>query len=179
MNRAVGRLTVPQDEKQRLQETESRSREDLHTRLEGMTSEVQQFIDLKEHPENQPQNIETDELCVYPWTARVRPPLTRRHSFRHKFKSFIDQYELRELQFHALLRTKELEVQYQVARYEQQRKAQEAEATKSKQLTTQVSTFSQTETELRSQLSIYVEKFKQVSPTHSYPLILSIYPYIT
>jgi hypothetical protein len=30
-------------------------------------------------------------------------------------------------------------------------------------LTRQVSTFSQTETELRTQLNIYVEKFKQVS----------------
>jgi len=58
---------------------------------------------------------------------------------------------------------KELEVQYQQARYEGQRKAQEQEANKSKQLTSQVSTFSQTETELRSQLNIYVEKFKQVS----------------
>jgi len=57
---------------------------------------------------------------------------------------------------------KELEVQYQLARYESQRKAQEQEASKSRQLTTQVSTFSQTETELRSQLNIYVEKFKQV-----------------
>lgn len=88
--------------------------------------------------------------------------LTNVKRFKQKFKSFIDQYELRELQFYSLLRTKELEVQYQGARYEQQRKAQEQEATKSRQLTTQVSTFSQTETELRSQLNIYVDKFKQV-----------------
>lgn len=82
--------------------------------------------------------------------------------FRQKFKSFIDQYELRELQFHSLLRTKELEIQYHMARLEQQRKQQEVESSKSNQLTRQVSTFSQTETELRTQLNIYVEKFKQV-----------------
>jgi hypothetical protein len=70
---------------------------------------------------------------------------------------------MREAQFQSILRMKELEVQYQQARYEGQRKAQEQEASKSKQLTSQVSTFSQTETELRSQLNIYVEKFKQVS----------------
>lgn len=63
---------------------------------------------------------------------------------------------------------KELEVQYQSARYEAQRKAQEQEANKSKQLTSQVSTFSQTETELRSQLNIYVEKFKQVGDPIKY-----------
>jgi len=52
-----------------------------------------------------------------------------------------------------------------MARLEQQRKAQELESSKSHQLTRQVSTFSQTETELRSQLNIYVEKFKQVEDT--------------
>ena len=36
---------------------------------------------------------------------------------------------------------------------------------RSRQLSAQVSTFSQTETELRSQLNIYVEKFKQVEDT--------------
>jgi Myosin-like coiled-coil protein len=54
-------------------------------------------------------------------------------------------------------------VQYHIAQLEKQRRAQEMESTKSHQLTRQVSTFSQTETELRSQLNIYVEKFKQVS----------------
>ena len=60
------------------------------------------------------------------------------------------------------MRTKECEVQYNVARYEQQRKLAENETTRSRTLSAQVSTFSQTETELRSQLNIYVEKFKQV-----------------
>ena len=85
--------------------------------------------------------------------------------FRQKFRSFCEQYELRELHFQALMRTKECEVQYNLARYEQQRKEADSQAKKSQNLTTQVSTFSQTETELRSQLNIYVEKFKQVSST--------------
>ena len=82
--------------------------------------------------------------------------------FRQKYKSFMEQYELRELQFHSLLRTKEIEVQYQSARFEQQKKAQEQEAGRCRQLTAQVSTFSHTENELRNQLNVYVEKFKQV-----------------
>lgn len=61
------------------------------------------------------------------------------------------------------MRTKECEVQYNVARFEQQRKLAENETTRSRTLSAQVSTFSQTETELRSQLNIYVEKFKQAS----------------
>jgi hypothetical protein len=72
---------------------------------------------------------------------------------------------MRELQFQSLLRQKDLEIQAQLAMLEQQRKAQEMESSKSHQLTRQVSTFSQTETELRSQLNIYVEKFKQVRPS--------------
>lgn len=82
--------------------------------------------------------------------------------FRHKFKSFLEQYELREIHFYSLMRTKECEVQYTLARYEQQRKLADAEALRARTLNAQVSTFTQTETELRSQLNIYVEKFKQV-----------------
>jgi hypothetical protein len=88
---------------------------------------------------------------------------TRR--FRQRFKSLIDQYELRELHFHSLMRTKELEVQYNMARYERERKAAEQEMARSRALNSQVLTFSKTESELRSQLNIYVDKFKQVCIT--------------
>ena len=64
--------------------------------------------------------------------------------------------------------TKECEVHFNVARYEHQRKLAENESTRSRTLTAQVNTFSQTETELRSQLNIYVEKFKQVSENLQY-----------
>lgn len=82
--------------------------------------------------------------------------------FKQRFKSLIDQYELRELHFHSLMRTKELEVQYNLARFERERKMAEQELARSKALNAQVLTFSKTEAELRSQLNIYVEKFKQV-----------------
>lgn len=48
------------------------------------------------------------------------------------------------------------------AKYEEQRRIAESEAARCRALTAQVSTFSHTEAELRSQLNIYVEKFKQV-----------------
>lgn len=133
------------DELHKLETSEGAARQELHERLEHLVADVDDCIAASELPETQNQaDLELDEL------------------FRQKFKSFIDQYELRELQFHSLLRTKELEIQYQMARLEQQRKQQEAESSKSHQLTRQVSTFSQTETELRQQLNIYVEKFKQM-----------------
>jgi hypothetical protein len=49
-----------------------------------------------------------------------------------------------------------------MARFEDKRKAAEAEVARSRALNSQVMTFSKTETELRNQLNIYVEKFKQV-----------------
>jgi len=56
-------------------------------------------------------------------------------------------------------------VQWNLARYDRQKKLADNEIARSRQLSSQVSTFSQTETELRSQLNIYVEKFKQVEDT--------------
>ena len=84
------------------------------------------------------------------------------YRFKTRFKSLIDQYELRELHFHSAMRTKEIEVQWNMARYEEQKKASEAEARRANQLNSQVLTFTKTETELRNQLNVYVEKFKQV-----------------
>lgn len=86
--------------------------------------------------------------------------------FRVRFKSFIEQYELRELHFHSLMRTKELEVQYHQSRYEREKKTAEAEASKARHLQAQVQAFTKTETELRNQLNTYVEKFKQVGDSH-------------
>lgn len=60
------------------------------------------------------------------------------------------------------MRTKELEVQFNLARFEREKKNYESELARSRQLNSQVQTFSKTETELRNQLNVYVEKFKQV-----------------
>lgn len=109
-------------------------------------------------------NAENDEMWVYQLYLGLYQTANQMNRFRAKFKSFVDQYEVREVHFQHLLRTKELEVQWNLARYEQQRKQAEQEALRAKALHAQVSTFSQTEAELRSQLNIYVEKFKQVRP---------------
>lgn len=99
-------------------------------------------------------------MPIYPHVADV---LTS-SSFRVRFKSFIDQYELRELHFHSLMRTKELEVQFHMSRFEREKKAADAESVKCRQLQAQVSNFTKTESELRAQLNVYVDKFKQVRP---------------
>ncbi|KAI9671562.1 MAG: hypothetical protein M1817_003614 [Caeruleum heppii] len=135
------------EEHKKLEESEKNSREHLYDQFDDILWEVQDVVAQKEDPGTQKLNMETEEL------------------FRQKFKSFIDQYELREIQFHSTLRAKELEVQYNMTRLDQQRKGASQETARSRALSAQVSTFSQTETELRSQLNIYVEKFKQVEDT--------------
>jgi chromosome segregation ATPase len=87
------------------------------------------------------------------------------YRFKQKFKSFVEQYNLREMHFLAHLRYKECEVQFFVARYEHFKKLAEEEASQKRSLNAEVAKFSQTESELRSQLNIYVEKFKQVEDT--------------
>ena len=56
-------------------------------------------------------------------------------------------------------------MQHLLTGLEHQKKIADGELLRARQLNAQVSTFSQTETELRSQLNIYVEKFKQVEDT--------------
>lgn len=51
-----------QDDNKRLSETETRMREELHERLEGMVLDVQELIEQKENPESIPVNVESDEL---------------------------------------------------------------------------------------------------------------------
>lgn len=135
------------DESKKLAQNEQQKREGLSQKFNGTVWQILKRIEEEKEGGGRTANPEIDDL------------------FKAKFKSFVDQYEMRELHFQSLLRTKELEVQWNLARYEQQRKQAEAEAHRAKALHAQVSTFSQTEAELRSQLNIYVEKFKQVEDT--------------
>ena len=87
--------------------------------------------------------------------------------FRTRCRIISDQAELREMHFKAILRHKDAEIANLAARHEVERKKAEGEAARCRTLTNQVSTFSHTEAELRSQLNIYVEKFKQVGKSSS------------
>jgi hypothetical protein len=122
------------------------------------------YQEEKDNPRKQVVDMEMDELFVTPAPAPLAPILTP-ISFRQRFKSLIEQYELRELHFHSQMRTKELEVQFNLARFEREKKNYESELARSRQLNSQVQTFSKTEAELRQQLNVYVEKFKQVRLT--------------
>ncbi|KAK9465206.1 myosin-like coiled-coil protein-domain-containing protein [Lipomyces arxii] len=84
---------------------------------------------------------------------------------KDKLKTFFEQYDLRDTQFQSVLRMKDLEVQVYMARYDRQKKIADSHAVATKLLVDQASTFQETEMELRSQLNVYVEKFRQVEET--------------
>jgi len=134
-------------ENKTLQDNEKDNHTAWDTKYKQLLWQLQDYQEAKDHPPSENVDIEVEDL------------------FKQRFKSLIEQYELRELHFHAQLRAKELEVQYHMARLDKEKKQAETQLSKSQALTQQVQTFSKTETELRNQLNIYVEKFKQVEDT--------------
>ncbi|KAI1800993.1 myosin-like coiled-coil protein-domain-containing protein [Daldinia bambusicola] len=131
------------NEHRALNDTHERLKASSDERLKKVLETLEGYQEEKDNPRKQVVYMKAEEL------------------FKGRFKSLIDQYELRELHYHSSMRTKEIEVQWNMARYEQQKKTAEAEANRARQLNSQVLTFSKTETELRNQLNVYVEKFKQ------------------
>ncbi|KAG5660453.1 hypothetical protein KAF25_003059 [Fusarium avenaceum] len=131
------------NENKELQTTQKRNNTHWDEKYATLLSKLEGYQEEKDTPKKQVVDMEVDEL------------------FRVRFKTFIEQYELRELHFHSLMRTKELEVQYHMARYEREKKNAEGESTKARHLQAQVQAFTKTETELRNQLNVYVDKFKQ------------------
>ncbi|CAK7224005.1 hypothetical protein SCUCBS95973_005372 [Sporothrix curviconia] len=118
----------------------------LNTWDEKYATLLQKLDDLqeeKDHPKKQVVDVRLEEL------------------FRQRFKSMIDQYELRELHFHSLMRTKELEVQYNLARFERERKRAEAEVALSQRLNEQVQELSRSEARMQAEMKLILEKIEQ------------------
>ncbi|KAK1243931.1 LOW QUALITY PROTEIN: hypothetical protein MKX08_002069 [Trichoderma sp. CBMAI-0020] len=140
-----GALTL--GHRMRIKSSRKRNNAAWDEKFASLLSKLEGYQEEKDTPKKQVVDMEMDEL------------------FRVRFKSFIEQYELRELHFHSLMRTKELEVQYHLSRHDREKKNAEAEANKARHLQNQVGAFTKTETELRNQLNVYVDKFKQVEDT--------------
>ncbi|KAL6237418.1 hypothetical protein BDW75DRAFT_204175 [Aspergillus navahoensis] len=135
------------DENKKLEENEKKARAIVNERLDSLLYDIQDVMAAKGNPRSEKVDIDLDE------------------ALRAKIKTIGEKFEMRELHYKALLRSKDAEIQCLTAKYEEQRRAAENEAARCRALSSQVSTFSHTESELRSQLNIYVEKFKQVEDT--------------
>ncbi|KAF9138211.1 hypothetical protein BG015_002461 [Linnemannia schmuckeri] len=84
---------------------------------------------------------------------------------QEKLQGFIEQYDLREKHFSSVVKAKDLELQLAQAKLDRQKRASQEEIVKLDLLKSQLQESIKTEAELRKQLSVYVEKFKQVEET--------------
>ncbi|KAJ5473411.1 Taxilin family [Penicillium sp. IBT 31633x] len=135
------------DENKKLEDTEKKARLIVNERLDSLLYDIQDVMAAKGNPRSEKVDLDLDE------------------ALRAKLKTISEQFDTRDLHYRGLLRGKDSEIQSLASKFEDQRRAGEVEANRSRALTSQVSTFSHTEAELRSQLNIYVEKFKQVEDT--------------
>ncbi|KAF9087311.1 hypothetical protein BGX23_008210 [Mortierella sp. AD031] len=78
---------------------------------------------------------------------------------------FMEQYDLREQHFNSVVKSKDLEQQLVQAKLDRQKQIAQQETAKVDLLKSQLNAFSKTEAELRKQLNVYVDKFKQVEET--------------
>ncbi|KAF3481615.1 uncharacterized protein GIQ15_04374 [Arthroderma uncinatum] len=127
------------DENKRLDDTERRARGIVNERLDSLLFDIQDVMAAKGSSRVENVDIDLDE------------------ALRAKIKTIGEKFESRELHYKAVLRSKDAEIQSLTAKYEEQRRGAENEAARCRALSSQVSTFSHTEAELRSQLNIYVE----------------------
>ncbi|KND04547.1 uncharacterized protein SPPG_00272 [Spizellomyces punctatus DAOM BR117] len=133
------------EESKRLAVSEQQKREELSSKFESTIWEIKSK--MEEDSDEKKRRAEDSEML------------------KDKFKSFLEQYELREKHYNSMVKSREIEIQLLEAKLEQQRRATEEETIKGTALKAQVASFVKTETDLRKQLSIYVEKFKQVEET--------------
>ncbi|CAG8180822.1 unnamed protein product [Penicillium salamii] len=143
----ISAKTAHQDENKKLEDTEKKARLIVNERLDSLLYDIQDVMAAKGNPRSEKVDVDMDE------------------AFRVKLKTVSDQFDSRDSQYRSLLRNKDSDIQSLASRLEDQRRAGEVESNRCRALTSQVSTFTHTEAELRSQLNIYVEKFKQVEDT--------------
>ncbi|KAG0282350.1 hypothetical protein BGZ96_000575 [Linnemannia gamsii] len=84
---------------------------------------------------------------------------------QEKLQGFMEQYDLREKHFNSVVKAKDLELQLAQAKVDRQKRASQEDTVKLDLLKSQLQEYTKTEAELRKQLSVYVEKFKQVEET--------------
>ncbi|KAJ5352523.1 Taxilin family [Penicillium brevicompactum] len=135
------------DENKKLEDTEKKARVIVNERLDSLLYDIQDVMAAKGNPRSEKVDVDTEE------------------ALRTKIKTVSEQFDSRDSQYRSLLRSKDSDIQSLASRLEDQRRAGEVEGNRCRALTSQVSTFTHTEAELRSQLNIYVEKFKQVEDT--------------
>ncbi|CAG8660952.1 2877_t:CDS:2, partial [Acaulospora colombiana] len=133
------------EESKRLAVNEKQKREELSSKFENTIWEIKSK--MEEDADEKKKRTEDNELL------------------KDKFRSFLEQYELREKHFNSVIRSKDLELQLYEAKLQQQKQLTEQEVNKVTSLKGQVDVLSKAEAELHRHLNVHIDKFKQVEET--------------
>eukprot|EP01137_Pigoraptor_chileana_P008596 Opistho-2@55660 len=133
------------DETKRLTDAEQTKRDELSAKFQKTIGEITERMDKDTEARHQ-QAKEHEEL-------------------RGKFQSYMEQYDLREQYFEKVLKSKELEFKLSEAKLDQQARMTMQEQTTCKHLRDQNSILAKSESDLKSQLATYAERFEQFQET--------------
>ncbi|KAI9229179.1 MAG: myosin-like coiled-coil protein-domain-containing protein [Piptocephalis tieghemiana] len=97
--------------------------------------------------------------------ARIKVIEEEKIMLMEQLQGFQQQYAVREKLFMAQCRSREVDVDLTKARLAREREKADLHVVTSNMLRSKIASLQQTEAELRSQLTLYVEKFKQVEET--------------
>ncbi|KAJ3163630.1 hypothetical protein HDU86_000213 [Geranomyces michiganensis] len=133
------------DDSKRLSVSEQHKRNELSSKFESTIWEIKTKMEA-DNDDKRLRTLAADQL-------------------KDKFRSFLHQYELREQHYGQMVRSRDIEIQLLEARLEQRRQAGMDEAGRIMTMGMQLRSFVKTEGDLRRQLGIYVDKFRQVEDT--------------
>ncbi|KAJ5096080.1 hypothetical protein NUU61_005436 [Penicillium alfredii] len=153
------------DDNKKLDDTEQKARVIVNERLDSLLFDIEDVMAANGNPRSEKGDVDLDDSYGDLDIGLIECLANCDTRLRTKLKTISEQFDTRELHYKGLLRSKDSELQSLTLKFEEQRRTAENETARGRALSTQVSTFSHTEAELRSQLNIYVEKFKQVEDT--------------
>ncbi|KAI9098678.1 myosin-like coiled-coil protein-domain-containing protein [Phlyctochytrium arcticum] len=133
------------EESKRLAISEQQKREELSSKFESTIWEIKSK--MEEDGDEKRRRAEDNEML------------------KDKFKKFLEQYTLREKHYTSCTKSLHLEIQLLEAKLDACRHALSEETNKTAGLRHQIGGFVKSERELKAQLAIYVEKFRQVEET--------------
>ncbi|KAI9344285.1 myosin-like coiled-coil protein-domain-containing protein [Obelidium mucronatum] len=144
-------------------ESQKQEREELSTKFVSTISEIRSeitqvktVVGIDSSPSSSSSTTTSDPASI----AAIYDT-----TIKEKLLHFFSQWTAREKQFEAVIKTNEMEMRLLESRVESQKQLATQEAERVWSLRAQVASFLSTERDLRRQLQVYVDKFRQVEET--------------
>ncbi|KAF8927746.1 hypothetical protein BGZ47_001963 [Haplosporangium gracile] len=140
--------------------------DNLCRKLEGLCRQIhRENKDIKWSQQLERKTGSTVGPETHEMVGAQRSAIGNEALLQEKLQGFIEQYDLREKHFNSVVKAKDLGLQLAQAKLDRQKRASQEETVKLDLLKSQLQESLKSEAELRKQLSVYVQKFKQVEET--------------